>query len=151
MYIYIYICIYVYIYIYRDSLRGSSVKIGTIQGRLAWPLRKDDTHKSRSANNLFCTPSSLTTRTSRGWPEPIFTTTHTNENTLRETTAVNPGVIVDYPAGRVPFRRTAVCWAPPKPSLAFFRDLSPLPLHLFPPAIPLSLHTFLLASGVQEK
>ena len=36
-----------------DSLRGSSVKIGTIQRRLAWPLRKDDTHKSRSVNNFF--------------------------------------------------------------------------------------------------
>ena len=34
-----------------DSLRGPSVKIGTIQRRLAWPLRKDDTHKSRSVNN----------------------------------------------------------------------------------------------------
>ena len=34
-----------------DSLRGSSVKIGTIQRILAWPLRKDDTHKSRSVNN----------------------------------------------------------------------------------------------------
>ena len=34
-----------------DSLRGSSVRIGTIQRRLAWPLRKDDTHKSRSVNN----------------------------------------------------------------------------------------------------
>ena len=33
---------------------GSSVKIGTIQRRLAWPLRKDDTHKSRSVNNFFC-------------------------------------------------------------------------------------------------
>ena len=33
-----------------DSLRGSSVKIGTMQRRLAWPLRKDDTHKSRSVN-----------------------------------------------------------------------------------------------------
>jgi len=31
-----------------DSLRGSSVKIGTIKRRLAWPLCKDDTHKSRS-------------------------------------------------------------------------------------------------------
>ena len=30
-----------------DSLRGSSVKIGTKQRRLAKPLRKDDTHKSR--------------------------------------------------------------------------------------------------------
>ena len=29
-------------------------KIGTIQRRLAWPLRKDDTHKSRSVNNCFC-------------------------------------------------------------------------------------------------
>ena len=38
-----------------DSLRGSSVKIGTIQRRLAWPLRKDDTHKSRSVNNFFAT------------------------------------------------------------------------------------------------
>ena len=34
-------------------LRGSSVKIGTIQRRLAWPLRKDDTHKSRSVNILL--------------------------------------------------------------------------------------------------
>ena len=38
--------------IMMDSLRGSSVKIGTIQRRLAWPLRKDDTHKSRSVNNF---------------------------------------------------------------------------------------------------
>ena len=37
-----------------DSLRGSSVKIGTIQRRLAWPLRKDDTHKSGSVLNFFC-------------------------------------------------------------------------------------------------
>ena len=29
-----------------DSLRGSSVIIGTIQRRSAWPLRKDHTHKS---------------------------------------------------------------------------------------------------------
>ena len=35
-----------------DSLRGPSVNIGTIQRRLAWPLRKDDTHKSRSVNNI---------------------------------------------------------------------------------------------------
>ena len=40
-----------------DPLRRSSVKIGTIQRRLAWPLRKDDTHKSRSVTiffNNFC-------------------------------------------------------------------------------------------------
>ena len=41
-----YVCYYYYYY-HSDSLRGSSVKIGTIQRRLAWPLRKDDTHKSR--------------------------------------------------------------------------------------------------------
>ena len=29
---------------YPDSLRGSSVKLGTMQRRLAWPLRMDDTH-----------------------------------------------------------------------------------------------------------
>ena len=32
----------------QEPLRWSSAKIGTIQRRLAWPLRKDDTHKSRS-------------------------------------------------------------------------------------------------------
>ncbi|KAG6773391.1 hypothetical protein POTOM_020666 [Populus tomentosa] len=31
---------------------GTSDKIGTIQRRLAWPLRKDDTHKSRNADVL---------------------------------------------------------------------------------------------------
>ena len=36
-----------------DSFRGSSVKIGTIQRRLAWPLRKDDTHKLRSDTSFF--------------------------------------------------------------------------------------------------
>ena len=34
------------------SLR-SSAKIGTIQRRLAWPLRKDDTHKSRMYHFIF--------------------------------------------------------------------------------------------------
>ena len=34
-----------------DSLRGSIRKFGTIQRRLAWALRKDDTHESRSVNN----------------------------------------------------------------------------------------------------
>ncbi|KAL4607437.1 hypothetical protein ACB092_09G174100 [Castanea dentata] len=30
---------------------GTSDKIGTIQRRLAWPLRKDDTLKSRNGNS----------------------------------------------------------------------------------------------------
>ncbi|KAF1897491.1 hypothetical protein Lal_00035197 [Lupinus albus] len=35
---------------------GTSDKIGTIQRRLAWPLRKDDTHKSRNGPNFFSLP-----------------------------------------------------------------------------------------------
>ena len=38
-----------------DSVRGSSVKLGTIQRRLARPPHKDDTHKSRSVT-IFSTP-----------------------------------------------------------------------------------------------
>ena len=33
---------------------ASSVKIGTIQRRLAWPLRKDDTHKSAQLPEREC-------------------------------------------------------------------------------------------------
>ena len=39
-----------------DSLRGSSVKIGRLQRRLAWPLRKDGTHKSRRVTTFFAWP-----------------------------------------------------------------------------------------------
>ena len=44
--------IHTHIYIYIYILRGSSVKLGTIQRRLAWPLRKDDTRKSRRPRPL---------------------------------------------------------------------------------------------------
>ena len=60
IYIYMYmqvllLYIYIYIYIYiplrvPDSLRGSSVRIGTMQRSLAWPPRKDD--RSRSVNKI---------------------------------------------------------------------------------------------------
>jgi hypothetical protein len=40
--------------IYLYPLQRSSVKIGTIQRILAWPLRKDDTQKSRMVSNFFC-------------------------------------------------------------------------------------------------
>ena len=36
-----------------EPLTRSSAKIGTIQRRLAWPLRKDDTHKSRMYHFLL--------------------------------------------------------------------------------------------------
>ena len=36
-----------------DTFRGSSAKIGTTQRKLAWPLRRDDTHKSSSVPTLF--------------------------------------------------------------------------------------------------
>ena len=42
-----------------DSLRDSSVKLGTIQRRLAWPLRKDDTHKSRKTARVLSTKGAM--------------------------------------------------------------------------------------------
>ena len=58
-YIYIYTLNYQTILYYdityatnKDSLRGSIVQVGTILRILAWPLRKDDTHKSRGVNNI---------------------------------------------------------------------------------------------------
>ena len=39
--------------LFLDSLRGSSVLCGTRQRRLAWPLRKDDTHKSKSVSTFL--------------------------------------------------------------------------------------------------
>ena len=39
-----------------DSLRGSSVNIGAVQRRLAWPLRKDDTHKSMMKSTQMLAP-----------------------------------------------------------------------------------------------
>ena len=39
-------------YIILEPLRRASVKIGTIQRRLAWPLRKDDT-QIREAFHIF--------------------------------------------------------------------------------------------------
>ena len=44
-----------------DSPRRSSDKIGTIQRRLAWPLRKDDTHKSRRVTKFFVWPHATAT------------------------------------------------------------------------------------------
>ncbi|XP_050944189.1 uncharacterized protein LOC103495833 isoform X2 [Cucumis melo] len=38
---------------------GTSDKIGTIQRRLAWPLRKDDTHKSRNGVPLCSSKTSF--------------------------------------------------------------------------------------------
>jgi hypothetical protein len=42
-----------------EPLRRSSDKIGTIQRRLAWPLRKDDTHKSRKYETFWCFVSQM--------------------------------------------------------------------------------------------
>ena len=66
-----------------DSLRGSSVKIGTIQRRLAWPLRKDDTHKSRSVN-IFCafSRSSRTQHACRRCRKPMLVGFHIDLRTI---------------------------------------------------------------------
>ena len=61
-----------------DSLRGSSVKIGTIQRRLAWPLRKDDTHKSRSVNNFFVNRIRASYRRRPGHHRHAHTHAHTH-------------------------------------------------------------------------
>ena len=73
-----------------DSLRESSDKIGTIQRRLAWPLRKDDTHKSTSVNIFWClhyhaSLQSSTSSTICGFPTPVFSSKRfiqTSENKL---------------------------------------------------------------------
>jgi len=48
------------------SLRGSSVRTGTIRRRVAWPLRKDDTCKSRNVNNTLKTMNEIDKRVSGG-------------------------------------------------------------------------------------
>ena len=63
IYLCIYACIYIYMYVYiyiyicihilnKDSLRGSSVEIGTMQVILAWPLRVTCTN--REAETFLC-------------------------------------------------------------------------------------------------
>ena len=37
----------------EDPLRGSSLRIGATQRKLAWPLRNNDSHRSRSVNNMY--------------------------------------------------------------------------------------------------
>jgi len=46
-------CIYSQKFGLSDVTSVTSVKIGTIQRRLAWPSRRDDTHKSRNGSNFF--------------------------------------------------------------------------------------------------
>ena len=58
--------------IQQGSLRGSSVTIGTIQTILAWHLRKDDTHKSRSVNTQFNKPTHASNKFEKDvypWPQ----------------------------------------------------------------------------------
>ena len=68
------------VYFTPDSLRGSSVKMGTIQRRLAWPPRTDDTHTSRSVNNHLL---SLQIKQAMG--------THTHTHTHTRTHPRGPG------------------------------------------------------------
>ena len=56
-----------------EPRKRSSAKIGTIQRRLAWPLRKDDTHKSRMYHFYFCRlPSSFVHPTNRAHGFPML-------------------------------------------------------------------------------
>ena len=76
----------------RDSLRGSSVKIGTIQRRLAWPMRKDDTHRSRSVNNkqLFADGVAQAAR------YPRKQSKHMTRRTTRTTNKPNKHISTQY-------------------------------------------------------
>ena len=44
---------------FARNVRGSSVKLRTLQRRLAWPLRKDGTHESGSVNDAVFTVGCL--------------------------------------------------------------------------------------------
>ena len=54
---------------------GTTVKIGKIQRRLAWPLRKDDTHKSRNGSKFFlsapCSSPADRSPWSPSWPSSL--------------------------------------------------------------------------------
>ena len=47
---------------HQTSARSPAVKLGTIQRRLAWPLRKDDTHNSRGTHHNFLLRTSVDAR-----------------------------------------------------------------------------------------
>ena len=63
-------------------------KIGTIQRRLAWPLRKDDT-QNREAFHIFC-PGALKTLSCRQ------TTLFEMRKKLQNSTPVGPGIYVNW-------------------------------------------------------
>ena len=90
-----------------DSFRGSSVKIGTIQRRLAWPLRKDDTHKSRSDTSFLCffavlaAASGLNPEFSQAmktWRQRDCATSHVNFLPDITCTSHNPPLLLTHPA-----------------------------------------------------
>nr|PNR39313.1 hypothetical protein PHYPA_019591 [Physcomitrium patens]PNR39314.1 hypothetical protein PHYPA_019592 [Physcomitrium patens] len=78
----------------------TSDKIGTIQRRLAWPLRKDDTHKSRNGPNFFQSFPLLLSFRSVGtcsasafdsfrWVCPTASHAHTKQATAHMSTSVS--------------------------------------------------------------
>ena len=90
-------------------LRKSSVKIETIHKRLAWPLRKDDTHKSRSVN-IFVKVHGM------GWTAVKHTRTdctHTNE------VGHSPSLRCVFFADGAQFKKAAAL--PRQPPVASFR------------------------------
>ena len=95
-----------FIPIILDSLRGSSVKIGTIQRRLAWPLRKDDTHKSRSVHNF------LPQRQRRGQEAGVLNGAF---GSFRRSHSLRPGVQLEWwsvvECGKLSHVRTSVGWS----------------------------------------
>jgi len=103
-----------------DSLRRSSVKIGTIQRRLAWPLRKDDTHKSRSVS-IFCSYI------------PCLAESNARPHLLDKASPLLQSVNLGHHLGRRPYYNAEAAYRPgalspaPSPSLINIIARSPRP------------------------
>ena len=104
-----------------DSLRGSSVKIGTIQRRLAWPLRKDDTHKSGSVMN-FCSHGFCQCRCCCCCPPACVCTRpaspHGCDTAARPPARLHVHTLAGRDAARRPQPSCSHTWAPPNATRA---------------------------------
>ena len=80
-----------------EPRKRSSAKIGTIQRRLAWPLRKDDTHKSRMYHFWFARAGYF----SFTWPDAqALNRSHSVMVITKDFDSFNPG---SSPGGTSPF------------------------------------------------
>jgi len=114
-----------------DSLRRSSVKIGTIQRRLTWPLRKDDTHKSRSVS-IFCS-CCLCCLWAHPGNIPCLAESNTRPHLLDKASQLLQSVNLGHHLGRRPYYNAEAAYRPgalspaPSPNLINIIARSPRP------------------------